>query len=89
MVIYNIHKIIYSINQISLGDMIIKNIVGQPRQPARRQHWKLIWKGASSSEKNTKRKINNYYCGLALLPTRLEQAQLINVWKSTSSPGKE
>ena len=33
---------------------------------------------------NTKRKINNYYCGLALLPTRLEQAQLIDVKKSTS-----
>ena len=34
MVIYNINQIIYSINQITLGDMNMKNIVGQS-QPAR------------------------------------------------------
>ena len=77
MVIYNIHQIIYSINQITLGDMNTENIVGQLPQPARRQQDQLIWKGASSSGKY--KKINNYYCGLALLSTRLEQAQLI--WK--------
>ena len=88
MVIYNIQQIIYSINQITLGDINMENIVGQYRQPARRQQGQLIWKGPAHLE-NTKRKINTYYCGLALLPTRLEQAQLMNVWKSTSSPGKE
>ena len=36
MVIYNVHQIIYSINQITLGDMNIENNVGQPPQPARR-----------------------------------------------------
>ena len=51
MVIYNIHQIIYSINQITLGDMNMLNIVGQPPQPARRQQGQLIWKGASSSGK--------------------------------------
>ena len=50
MVIYNIHQIIYSINQITLGDMNM-DIVGQPPQPARRQQGQHIWKGASSSEK--------------------------------------
>ena len=30
MVVYNIHEIIYSINQITLGDMNMENIVGQP-----------------------------------------------------------
>ena len=54
----------------------------------------LVGNRANSSGKgpahleNTKIKINNYYCVLALLPTRLEQAQLINVWISTSLPGK-
>ena len=51
MVIYNIHQIIYNINQITLGDMNMENIVGQPTQPARRQQGQLIWKGASSSGK--------------------------------------
>ena len=44
MVIYNIHQIIYSINQITLGDKNTENIVGQPSQPARRQQGQLIWK---------------------------------------------
>ena len=35
MEIYNIHQIIYSINQIAPGDMNMENIVGQPPQPAR------------------------------------------------------
>ena len=44
MVIYNIYQIIYSINQITLGDMNMKNIVGQPPQPARQQQGQLISK---------------------------------------------
>ena len=58
MVIYNIHQIIYSINQITLGDMNMEKIVGQPPQPARRQQGQLIWKPPAHLE-NTKRKINN------------------------------
>ena len=49
MIIYNMHQIIYSINQITLGDMNVENIVGQSHQPARRQQGQLIWKEASSS----------------------------------------
>ena len=30
MVIYNIHQIIYSLNQITLGDMNMENVVGKP-----------------------------------------------------------
>ena len=89
MLIYKIHQIVYSINQITLGDMNMENIVGQHLQPARRQQGQLIWKGARSSGYYKKIKINNYYCGLALLQTRLEQSKLINVWKSISSPKKE
>ena len=45
----------------------------------------LVGNRANSSRKgkahleNTKKKINNYYCVLALLITRLEQAQLTNL----------
>ena len=55
MGIYNIHQIIYSINQITLGDMNIVNIVGEPPQPARRQQGQLIWKRASSPGKYEKK----------------------------------
>ena len=55
MVIYNIHQTIYSINQITLGDMNMEYIVGQPPQPALRQQFQLIWKGASSSGKFKKK----------------------------------
>ena len=55
MVIYNIHQIINSINQITLGDMNVENIVGQPPQPARRQQGQHIFKGASSSGKYKKK----------------------------------
>ena len=54
MVIYNIHQIIYSINQITPGDINMENIVGQPPQPARRQQGQLIWKRPSSSGKYKK-----------------------------------
>ena len=56
-------------------------------QPARLQQGQLIWKGANTSEKKIIIKICNQYCGLALPPTRLEQAELI-VWKGASSSGK-
>ena len=59
MVIYNIHQIIYSINQITLEGMNMWNIVGQPPQPARRQQGQLPRKGPALLE-NTKREINNY-----------------------------
>ena len=55
MVIYNIHQIIYSINQITLRDMNMENIVGQPPQPARRQQGLFIWKGTNSSGKYKKK----------------------------------
>ena len=58
----------------------------------RHEHVKYCGPASSTSSsatgpahlENTKRKINNYYCGVALLPTRLEQAQLINVWKASA-----
>ena len=37
MVIYNLHQIIYSLNQITIGDMNMENILCQLPQPARRQ----------------------------------------------------
>ena len=46
MVIHNLHQIIYSINQITQGDMNMENIVGKPPQPARRQQGQLTWTGA-------------------------------------------
>ena len=49
------HQIIYSINQITLGDMNMENIVGQPPQPARRQQGQLIWKEARSSGRYKKK----------------------------------
>ena len=55
MVIYNIHQIIYSKNQITLGDINMENIVGQPPRPARRQQGQLIWKRASLSGKYKKK----------------------------------
>ena len=55
MVIYSIYQIIYSMNQISLGDMNMKNILGQPPQPARRQQGQLISKCPSPSGKYEKK----------------------------------
>ena len=49
------HQIIYSINQITLGNMNMLNIVVQPPQPARRQQGQLICKEASSSLKYKKK----------------------------------
>ena len=45
MVIYNIHQIIYNINQITLGGMKIENMVDQPPQLARRQQGKIYRQG--------------------------------------------
>ena len=42
-------------NQITLGDMNMENIVDQPPQPARQKQGQLIWKDARSSGKYKKK----------------------------------
>ena len=51
MVIYNIHQIIYSMNQITLGEHEHAKYCGSAPQPARRQQGQLIWRRANSSGK--------------------------------------
>ena len=43
---------IYNINQITLGEYEHGKYCRLAPQPARQQQGQLIWKGASSSEKN-------------------------------------
>ena len=78
MVIYNINQIINSINQITLGDMNMKNIAGQS-QPARRQQGQLIWKIQKDQQLILSAGSSPYSSGTGPAHHRVEKGQLI--WK--------
>ena len=73
MVIYNINQIIYSLNQITLGDMNMENVVGQPHNPLLQQG--QLTEIVPIHQENTKNALNRWWASLPqfTLPLRAER----------------